>query len=78
MGLQALDIDALGRLHVLDRFGGAVIVFDSLTDAQIGNYGSFGTGPGQLKLPTDVLSTQPGEAIVTAGDGDRIETFYVQ
>ena len=78
MGLQALDIDSLGRLHVLDRFHGVVIVFDSLTDAYIGNYGSFGTGPGQLKLPTDVLSTQPSSAIVTAGDGDRIETFSVQ
>ena len=78
MGLQALDIDTLGRLHVLDRFGGAVIVFDSLTDAQIGNYGSFGTEPGQLKLPTDMLSTQPDTAVVTAGDGDRIETFSVQ
>jgi hypothetical protein len=78
MGLQALDIDAIGRLHVLDRFGGAVIVFDALTDDQIGVYGSFGTEPGQLKLPTDALSTQPGVAIVTAGDGDRIETFNVQ
>jgi hypothetical protein len=91
MGLQALDIDAIGRLHVLDRFGGAVIVFDALTDDQIGVivfdaltddqigvYGSFGTEPGQLKLPTDALSTQPGVAIVTAGDGNRIESFDTQ
>jgi hypothetical protein len=78
VGLQALDMDALGRLHVLDRFGSAVIVFDSLTDAQVGNYGSFGTEPGQLRLPTDVLSTQSTLAIVTSGDGDRIETFSVQ
>jgi hypothetical protein len=78
VGLQALDMDALGRLHVLDRFGSAVIVFDSLTDAQVGNYGSFGTEPGQLRLPTDVLSTQSTMAIVTSGDGDRIETFSVQ
>ena len=78
MGLQALDIDAIGRLHVLDRFGGAVIVFDALTDDQIGVYGSFGTEPGQLKLPTDALNTQPGVAIVTAGDGNRIESFDTQ
>ncbi len=78
MGLQALDIDSVGRLHVLDRFNGAVIVFDAITMANLGAYGSYGTEPGQLKLPTDVLSTQPGEAIVTTGDGDRIETFYVQ
>jgi tripartite motif-containing protein 71 len=78
MRLQALEIDGVGRLHVLDRFNGAVIVFDAMTDDQIGVYGSFGTEPGQLKLPTDVLSTQPSSAIVTAGDGDRIETFSVQ
>ena len=78
MRLQALEIDGVGRLHVLDRFNGAVIVFDAISDDQIGVYGSFGTEPGQLKLPTDVLSTQPSAAIVSAGDGDRIETFYVQ
>jgi len=78
MGLQALDIDTVGQLHVLDRFGGAVITFDSVTGAQVGGYGSFGTEPGQLKLPTDVLNTQPGVSIVTTGNGNTIETFNVQ
>ena len=78
VSLQGLDIDYDGRLHVLDSFGGAVIVFDPITGDQLTAYGSFGTGPGQLRLPSDVLNTQPGTAIVTVGDGDRIETFNVQ
>jgi hypothetical protein len=75
MGLQALEIDSLGRLHVLDRFGGAVITFDAVTGAQLGVYGSYGTEPGQLKLPTDVLATQYGSSIVPSGNGTRIESF---
>ena len=78
MGLQALDIDSVGQLHVLDRFGGAVITFDSVTGSQVDAYGSFGTETQQLKLPGDVLNTQLGVSIVTAGDGDRIEIFTAQ
>ena len=77
-GLQALDIDSLQRLHVLDRFGSVVFAFDANTGAYIDHYGSFGTAPGQLRQPADVLITQQDTAIVTAGDGDRIETFSVQ
>lgn len=75
MGLQALDIDSLGRLHVLDRFGGAVITFDVVTGARVANYGGYGTEPGQLKLPTDVLVLPSGTSIVPSGNGSRIETF---
>ena len=75
MGLQALDIDSVGRLHVLDRFGGAVITFDVLTGSQVGVYGSYGTEPGELKLPTDVLNTQSGTSIVPSGNGNRIESY---
>ena len=73
--LQALDTDAAGRLHVLDSYGGVVLIFNPATGAYLAKYGSYGAEPGQLKLPKDVLVSQPGVAIVTAGDGDRIEVF---
>jgi hypothetical protein len=71
--LQALSKDSLGRLHVLDNFTASVVIFDLADDTYVGTYGTYGTEPGQLKVPMDVSVSATDMAIVTTGDGDRIE-----
>ena len=70
---QALDTDSLGRLHVLDKLGATVFIFDPANGAFQGSYGGYGTDPGKMILPMDVLISETGSALVT--DGDRIEVF---
>jgi len=76
--LQALDVDSLGRLHVLDNFAASVHVFDSADGTYLESYGEYGIESGFLRVPMDVLVTAPDAAMVTSGSGDRIETFAIQ
>lgn len=73
--LQALSVDAQGRVHALDLFSAKVYVLDPADGNVFGTYGEGGTGPGLLKLPMDVIVSSNGQAIVTAGDGARIEVL---
>ena len=75
--LQALDTDSLGRLHVLDNFAASVMIFDPASGAFLDSYGEYGSGAGTLRVPMDVLITQTDMAIVTTGDGDRIEVLTI-
>ena len=76
--LQALASDSLGRLHVLDSFAASVIIFDPADGSMVGAYGEYGTGAGQLRVPMDVSISGGDVAVVTTGDGDRIEIFTTQ
>jgi hypothetical protein len=73
--LHALDTDSLGRLHVLDVFGASVVILDPADGTFLGSYGGYGTESGLLRVPMDVLISETDTAIVTAGDGGRIEVF---
>lgn len=73
--LQALDVDSLGRLHVLDNFATSARMFDPADGSFLGSYGEYGEQAGFLRLPMDVLITERNTAIVIAGDGGRIEVF---
>ena len=73
--LQALEVDSLGRLHVLDNFAASARMFDPADGSFLGSYGEYGEEAGFLRLPMDVLITETNTAIVTAGDGGRIEVF---
>jgi DNA-binding beta-propeller fold protein YncE len=75
--LQALSKDSAGRLHVLDNFAAAGMIFDPGDGAFLGTYGGYDTAPGFLRVPMDVLISETGKAIVTAGDGDRIEELDI-
>jgi hypothetical protein len=75
--LQALDSDAYGRLHVLDSFAAAVIIFDSADRTYVTNYGEYGLSAGKLRVPMDVVVSSGNMAIVTAGDGSRVEMLPV-
>ena len=76
--LQALHLDTIGRLHVLDNFGAAVMMFDPEDGAFLGTYGQYGLDAGYLRVPLDLVVSGENTAIVTAGDGDRIESFDIQ
>jgi len=75
--VQALSKDSQARLHVLDTFAASVMIFDPADGAFISSYGAYGTSPGQLRVPMDVSVSATDLAIVTAGDGGRIEIFGV-
>ena len=75
--VQALSTDSAGRLHVLDNFAASVIIFDPATGAGIDTYGGYGTTTGLLRVPMDVQISAADLAVVTAGDGGRIEVFTV-
>jgi DNA-binding beta-propeller fold protein YncE len=76
--VQALAKDSFGRLHVLDNFAASVLIFDPADGAYLGSYAGYGEGAGTLGVPMDVLVSTTDMAIVTAGDGDRIEMFTIQ
>jgi DNA-binding beta-propeller fold protein YncE len=73
--LQGLAKDSLGQLHVLYNFAASVTIFNPVDGTLVNSYGSYGAGAGLLLVPMDVLVSTTDTAIVTAGDGDRIEIF---
>jgi hypothetical protein len=75
--VQALATDSLGRLHVLDNYAAAAVILDPADGALIGSYGGYGGTSGLLRVPMDVSVSAANMAIVTAGDGGRIEIFTV-
>jgi hypothetical protein len=77
--VQALSRDSLGRLHVLDNFAAAVMIFDPANDdAFVNSYGGYGNSAGLLRVPMDVKVLANDMAVVTSGDSDRIEIFAIQ
>jgi DNA-binding beta-propeller fold protein YncE len=75
--LQALALDSQGRVHALDNFKALVSIIDPGTGAFITSYGEYGEGEGFLRVPLDLLITDADEAIITSGDGDRIEVIAI-
>ena len=75
--VQALSRDSQGRLHVLDNFAAAVTIFDSGDRTYVTSYGGYGLSAGLLRVPMDVAVSSSNMAIVTAGDGSRVELFTV-
>jgi hypothetical protein len=76
--VQALSRDSLGRLHVLDNFVASVMIFNPSDGAFLGSYGGYGDSAGLLRVPMDVKVLATGMAVVTSGDGDRIEMYAIQ
>jgi len=65
--VQSMAFDASGRLHVVDIFHAAITMFDPQTGQFLGTYGTFGTGPGQLKSPASLLVEQDRVLVVDGG-----------
>jgi DNA-binding beta-propeller fold protein YncE len=75
--VQAIEVDSLGRLHILDIFEAKVAIMDVVTGDLLGSYGAYGRGPGLLRVPVDLLLTNENTALVTDGDSDEIEVFAI-
>jgi len=71
-GVQALATDSFGRLHVLDKLTATAVIFNPVNGGYLASYGEYGTAPGFLRLPIDVLVTDTDMAVVTSGNCDRI------
>jgi hypothetical protein len=54
-----------------------VIIFNPVDGEHINVYGDYGSTTGLLRVPMDVSVSATDMAIVTAGDGDRVEIFTV-
>jgi DNA-binding beta-propeller fold protein YncE len=74
--IQSLQMDSLGRLHVLDSAMKKVQILDPQTGAYIDDYGQEGSDPGQLKLPQDIAINGNGDVVVANNGNNRVEVIY--
>lgn len=75
--LQSLELDSHGRIHAVDTSMSVVQILDSVTGGYIASYGSFGTGPGQLNLPLDVVIDGYGQVVAANANNKRVEIIYL-
>ncbi|MFC1591149.1 NHL repeat-containing protein [Thermodesulfobacteriota bacterium] len=76
LSLQSITMDAQGRLHALDLYMNKIQILNPATGAYIADYGEYGTGPGQLKLPLDIIVNSVGEVIVANAENRKVEIIY--
>lgn len=78
---SGIAVDAAGsRIYVVDTGGVSsdkhrVRVFDAQTGKHLLDFGTRGTGPGQLNLPRDVTIGKDGLLYVVDGGNFRVEVF---
>jgi len=70
---QGLAIDRQGRVLMVEAVRGEVFVFDGAGGGLVGKLGVAGDGPGQLRLPLDVVLTGSGDLLVTNNMNGRVE-----
>jgi outer membrane protein assembly factor BamB len=75
--LQAIAIDAAGRLHALDSQQGLIEVLDATTGTYLTSYGAKGSGPGELSLPLGMAVNGAGETAVSDAENQRIEILAI-
>ncbi len=70
-----LGADSAGRVYAADTHYGRVMVFNGVGE-RIGTLGSYGDGPGQFRMTTDVAVDATGRIYVGEyGGNDRISVF---
>jgi uncharacterized protein YuzE len=73
-GAVRLDVDADGRIYVVDSWNDRIQVFDA-SGAFVFTFGTSGSGPGELSRPSDVAVARDG-SIYVADDGNlRVQKF---
>ena len=73
---QGSAVDGKGRLFVVDSFLAKIHILDAANGKELGVLGGFGSDPGQLKLPLDVLYLPTdGNLLVTDSGNGRIAVF---
>jgi hypothetical protein len=76
VSLQSLAVDAQGLLHAVDININKIQILDPVTGGYIAEYGEYGTGAGQIKLPLDIIINNAGDVIVANSDNKRVEVIY--
>jgi len=73
-----LGVDAHGRVYAADTHYSRVLVYAA--DGRLEHmFGTYGDGPGQLRLPTDVAVAPDGSVYVSEyGGNDRVSKFNVE
>lgn len=69
-----LDVDANGRVAVGDSTGNKIVVFND-QGQQLYQFGTSGTGPGQLKDPRGIAFDAAGNLYVADSGNKRIQVF---
>lgn len=69
-----VDVDARGRIYVLDHSQSHVAIFDS-TGAVLGVRGTKGDGPGELRFPVSVSASDDGAVSVFDGNKRALVRF---
>jgi DNA-binding beta-propeller fold protein YncE len=73
---QGLAVDESARVFLVDCYAGEVLVFDRFTGTLLKTIGSFGTEPGELQLPLDiVINPATKDLFLTNNRAARIEIF---
>ena len=71
---NASVVDSEGNVYIASDFDNHVEIFDS-SGVLLTQFGSTGTGPGQLSNPTGITLGSQNEIIVSDGYNDRIQVF---
>jgi sugar lactone lactonase YvrE len=70
-----IDVDNSGNLYVVDNANASITKFNSATGAMITQFGSMGSGNGQLNHPTGIAIDSSGNVYVLDYGNNRIEVF---
>ena len=73
---QGLAVDGAGHVFMVDCYSGEIMAFDRYNGSLLKTLGGFGTGPGQLQLPLDiVINPNSNDIFVTNNRAATIEIF---
>ena len=73
---QGLAVDDAGHIFLVDCWLGYVLVIDRASGGTLKTLGAYGTDPGQLALPLDVVvDLRSKDVAVTNNRPRRIEVF---
>ncbi len=73
---HGLEIDRLSRVYLVDSFAGQVIIIDRNDGTVLKTLGGFGTDPGQLYLPLDLVVDESTKDIYVVNNlPKRIEIY---
>ncbi len=73
--VQSLAFDDAGQLHALDCYMDKVQILDPADGGFLSSYGEYGTGAGQLNLPTDIVIDDMGRTIVTEARNKKVQVI---
>jgi len=71
---QGVWVDSFGRVLISDAADGQVKVFDRNGNA-LAIIGDFGTGPGSLRIPMDLVVDEHQRLFVASANNSRLEVF---